>query len=222
MSIRLYTYRESGNSYKVRLLLAFLGLTVEEVEIDFPGREQHGPAFLAINPRGEVPVLIDGDRTFTDSAAILVHLADKHAGQTWWSHEAAEQAEIVDWLAFAASWIQHGVFTARAILSFQGPHDGFGIWGNANTLAEATARGVKSLQILEAALETRAWLAAGRPTIADLAVFPYVALAPMGDISLEPFPAVRAWIARLRARPGFIPIAGLDDPLYRRRPREAA
>lgn len=222
MSIKLYSYQESGNSYKVRLLAALLGVKLEIQELDYFSDEQHSPAFLTINPKGEVPALVDGDIVLTDSAAILVYLAGKYAPKnSWWSEDLVEQARIVDWLAFAASWVQFGVFTARAILSFKGPYNGLGLQSTEQTLKEAVIRGEKSLQILDGVLAQREWLANERPTVADIAVFVYVALAPMGDISLAPYPHVRAWIQRIRALPNFIAIDGLDDPLYRRRAESA-
>ncbi|CAG7923704.1 unnamed protein product [Penicillium olsonii] len=217
----LYSYKESGNSYKCRLLAAFLGVKLDIVEIDFLGDEQHGEDFLAINPKGEVPTLVDGDTVLTDSAAILVYLAGNttlnNNSTTWWSSDIAEQSQITEWLAFAASWVQYGVFTARAILSFGGPYNGIGTASTEQTLKESQIRGVKSLEILNKRLSQREWLTLERPTIADIAVFVYVALAPMGDVSLEPFLHVRQWIKRLEGLPGFIPIDGLDDPLYRRK-----
>ncbi len=213
--MKLYTYEESGNSYKVRLLLSFLHSDCEQVNIDLMADEQHQSAYLAVNPRGEVPTLVDGDITLRDSAAILVYLAHRHGPAPWWSDSAAEQAAIMEWLAFAASWVQYGVFTARAIISF-------GISGNGlphdfdEGTEAATIRGQRSLEILDQHLASHTWLACGRPTIADIAVFPYVALAPMGNISLQPYAAVRAWIERFKALPGFVPIAGLDDPAYRK------
>lgn len=216
----LYSYAESGNSYKVRLLAALLNINLEIVEVDFLGNEQHGEKFLSINPKGEVPALVDNDVVLTDSAAILVYLAGKHARpdeKGWWSTDITEQAHITEWLAFAASWVQYGVFTARAILSFGGPYNGLGTASTEQTLKEAQTRGVKSLQILDKVLGESPWLALGRPTIADIAVFVYVALAPMGDVSLQPFENVRGWIDRIKGLPGFIPIDGLSDPLYRRR-----
>lgn len=84
-------------------------------------------------------------------------------------------------------------------------------------LEEGSIRGNKSLQILQTRLESREWLALDRPTIADISVFVYVALAPMGDISLQPYPAVLAWIQRIKRLPGFITIPGLEDPLIRRK-----
>lgn len=216
---KLYTNFESGNSYKIRLFAALAGITLEEYEVDLPGDEHHGPAFLAINPRGEVPVLVDGERIFRDSAAILTWLAGTYAPEGWGGRDTGEQAGIIDWLAFSASWIQYGVFTARAIVSFRGTYNGVGFQQEAVTLNEARIRGLKSLEILETALTGQDWLVLGRPTIADISVFPYVALAPMGDIPLEPYPAIRAWINRIRALPGFIAVIGLDDPQYRRKDR---
>lgn len=218
MGLKLYSYQESGNSYKVRLLIALLNLEVEVQELDYFNDEQHSEAYLKINPKGEVPALVDGDIVLTDSAAILVYLSGKYGpSNLWWSDDIVEQAKIVDWLAFAASWVQYGVFTARAILSFKGPYNGLGLNSTEHTLAEAKIRGIQSLQILDGVLKQREWLANDRPTVADIAVFVYVALAPMGDISLEPYVHVRDWISRIRVLPGFIPIDGLDDPLYRRK-----
>ncbi|KAH9865659.1 hypothetical protein J1614_009245 [Plenodomus biglobosus] len=218
----LYSAPESGNSYKVRLLAALLKLDVEIVDLDLQNDEQHSAAFLKINPRGEVPVLVDGDKMFSDSSAILVWLAGK-AETSYWSSDVGEQAAIVNWLAFANSWIQFGVFTNRAILSYNGPYNGLGTnasWSPDQIetfLQEGAIRGNKSLAILQQQLEREDWLALGRPTIADVSVFVYVALAPMGDVGLEPYPAVGRWIARIKGLEGFVGIVGLEDALVRRR-----
>ena len=214
--MKLYTYPESGNSYKVRLLLSFMALDIEHENIDLMTDEQHSPAFLKINPRGEVPVLVDGDTRLRDSAAIIIYLAGLQPDSGWWSSDPAEQGLIAEWLAFASSWVQYGVFTARAVISFGIPANGLPPDFPHDVLAEARVRGEKSLSILDGDLAGKEWLALGRPTIADIAVFPYVALAPMGDIALEPYPNVMAWIERIKALPGFIPIEGLDDPNYRK------
>jgi glutathione S-transferase len=178
---KLYTFVESGNSYKVRLLAAILNIELEEVEIDFFNEQHHSEEFLAINPRGTIPTLVDGDKTFTDSSAILVYLAgtrsDRGSTKTpssYWTADVTDQAVIVDWLAFASSWVQFGVCKARGVVSF--PE--FGGEATEQTLADAKIRGHKSLVILNKRLEEEEWLALGRPTIADIAVFVYVALAP--------------------------------------------
>ena len=190
---KLYTWGESGNSYKVRLLASLLDVKLQEIEIDFPGAEHHSPEFLAINPKGTIPTLVNGDHVFTDSAAILIYLAGTYpdAGSvgttsSWWSTNVVEQAHIVDWLAFTASSIQLGLGAARSIL-FHNPN-GVSDEATSRRLVEAKTKGQKSLEMLQNRLEKEKWLALGRPTIADVAVFVYVALAPSKNSSN---PAVR-------------------------------
>lgn len=214
--LTLYSSPVSGNSYKVRLLLSFLQLPHRVVDLDLLADEQHQPAYLAVNPRGEVPALVDGELVLRDSAAILVYLAGTHRPDPWFPPQPRAMAAITEWLAFAASWVQYGVFSARALVSFGIPANGLPPDFPAS-LEEAKIRGHRSLEILDGHLKSRDWLAGPAPTIADIANFPYVALAPMGDIPLSPYPAVQAWIARFRALPGFIPIEGLDDPDYLKR-----
>jgi len=213
--LTLYSHPESGNSYKARLLLSFLDVPHRVIDVDLMTDEQHQPAYLAINPRGEVPALTDGGLTLRDSAAILVYLAASYGPQPWYPSQARAMAEIAEWLAFAASWVQFGVFTARALVSFGIPANGLPPDFPAS-LDEARIRGRRSLEILDAHLRRQPWLTGEQPTIADIANFPYVALAPMGDITLSPYPAVEAWIARFKALPHFVDIAGLADPHYRR------
>ena len=214
--MKLYEHPESGNSHKVRLLLSFLGVEYESVVIDLMADEQHQDAFLSINPRGEVPVLDDNGVLLQDSMAILVYLATQHDTQrTWLPKDAVGTAHVMEWLAFAASWIQFGVFTARAIVSF-------GISGNGmphtlqGNVEEANIRGNTSLTIMDKQLADQDWLCGDTPTIADVACFPYIALAPMGDISLDPYPAVKAWIARFKQLPGYLDMPGLENPEYRK------
>ncbi|SMQ56331.1 unnamed protein product [Zymoseptoria tritici ST99CH_3D7] len=226
MPATLYTSSASGNSYKIRLLASILHIPLQEVEIDLQADEQHSEKYLTINPRGEVPCLVDDGKLFNDSSAILVWLAGKYgnAGKqdgpsSYWSKDVGEQAEIVNWLSFANSWIQYGVFTPRAMLSYGGPFNGLGPASKWTKLEletlfkEGVIRSKKSLQVLDAHLAGAKWLALGRPTIADLAVFVYVALAPMGDVSLEPYGHVEAWIDRVKGLEGFVGIEGLEDPL---------
>lgn len=213
--MRLYSHPESGNSYKVRLLLSFLGTPYDLANVDLWTDEQHQPAYLVINPRGEVPALTDGALTLRDSAGIMVYLAATYGPDPWYPPAPHRMAAIAEWMAFAASWIQYGVFSARALVSFGIPANGLPPDFPAS-VDEAKIRGKRSLKILDDHLSLNHWLVGGQPTIADIANFPYVALAPMGDIALSPYPAVEAWIARFKALPGFISIEGLDNPGYRR------
>ncbi|PVH79830.1 glutathione S-transferase [Cadophora sp. DSE1049] len=215
--VKLYSNIDSGNSYKVRLLASLISEPLDIVELSLSKNEQHDPSFLAINPKGEVPTLVDGPHTITDSSAILVYIAGKHPDSKYWSTDIAEQAAIIDWLAFANSWVQFGVFTARAVLCFGGQFNGLGSSVSPTAYEEGVKRGKKSLEILDEWLRGREWLALDRPTIADIAVFPYIALAPMGDISLQPYQNVLKWTARIKALKGFIPATGMDDPMYYRR-----
>ena len=111
------------------------------------------------------------------------------------------------------------MFTNRAILSYNGPYNGLGNnqkWSQEKLdvfLEEGEIRGNYSLKVLDAQLEKNDWLVLGRPTVADISVFVYIALAPMGDISLQPYPNVLAWIQRIKGLPGFFAIEGLDEPL---------
>ncbi|MCO5590274.1 hypothetical protein L7F22_044243 [Adiantum nelumboides] len=227
----LYSWPESGNSYKVRLLLSLLKIEAQVKDLDFLNNEQQGASFKSINPKGEVPTIQHGDIVLTDSSSILTYLAatfDNDGKQnkgpsSFWSSDILEQAKIIEWLAFSNGWVQHGVFTARAILSYGGPYNGLG----QNTdddellqfrLKDAKVRGHKSLVILDQELQNfGGWLVGNRPTIADISNFVYIALAPMGDISLQKYPNVLSWIESIKKLPGFIPIVGLDDPYIRRR-----
>ncbi len=214
--ITLYSYGESGNSYKVRLLLSFLDLDYTTVEIDLMQDTQHSAEHLAVNPRGEVPAFVDGTTKLVDSMAIMIYLAGKYDdAQQWFPQTPEAMAEIAQWLAFAASWVQYGVFSARAITAFGIAANGLPHDFKAN-VEEGRIRGRHSLEILDQHLRNREWLALDHPTIGDIAVFPYIALAPMGDVSLEPYSAVRGWIGRFKELKRFEPIAGLDDPDYRK------
>ena len=212
MPPKLYCAPESGNCYKVRLLASILDVRLEHVELDFFNSAHKAPEFLAVNPKGEIPTLIDGEHVLTDSSAILVYLAGTHPDRggedvpsSYWSTAAVEQARIVDWLAFTATYIHTGLSRARAIKAFNWPAD-----ATEETFREAQSKAAKSLEILDKKLEKAEWLAAERPTIADVAVFVYVSLAPMGGVSLEPYPAVNRWLERVRMLPGFIKTDGLD------------
>jgi glutathione S-transferase len=199
--MRLYDVEVSGNCYKVRLLLSLLGIDCERVAVDLhTRREQKSPDFLRMNPRGQVPVLTDGDLTIWDSQAILVYVARKHGGDQWLPIEPAAMAEVMQWLAFAGNEVLYGMARARAIEVF----------GRPGSMEEAQAAGRGGLAVLEGHLQTRDWLALGRLTIADIACFPYVALAPEGGLALDDYPATGAWIGRIRALPGFVGMPGID------------
>jgi len=197
---RLYGHALSGNTHKVRLLLSILGLAYEEVGVDIPAGAHKAPAYLAVNPLGQVPLLADEDGTAVrDSQAILIYLAARYGGTAWWPADPRGQGWVAQWLSFAANEMQHGPNLARLHHLLGVPVD----------LPVVQARAREALGQLDRHLDGRAWLELDGPTIADLACFPYAALAPEGGVPLDPYPHVRAWSGRVRALPGFVPMPGL-------------
>jgi glutathione S-transferase len=185
----------SGNAYKARLLLSMLGIAYEPVPVDLAHGEHRQPPFLRLNPRGQVPVLEDEGRVYWDSTAILVYIARKAGAEAWLPLDADGMAEVMQWLALAQNEIRYGLQAAYVILAYRRP----------GHLEECQALGRVALQVLEGRLGAHDWLALDRPTIADLACYPYAASAPEARIPLEPYPAVTGWIRRIEALPGWFP-----------------
>ena len=163
-------------------------------------RSQKLPQYLALNPFGQVPLLVDGDTKLADAQAILVYLARQYGGDRWLPLEALPLAQVVRWLSTTAGEIRQGPEHARLYYLF----------GTTSiNIERAQQQAERILSQLDQHLSTRNWLEFDRPTIADIAVFPYVALAPDGKIDLALYPNVLSWIARVKQLPGYIPMAGL-------------
>ena len=197
--MKLYDFELSGNAYRVRLLLSLLGLKHEVVPVNLMQGEQRQTSFLKLNPRGQVPTLDDDGTVVWDSLAILVYLARKYGGEQWLPLDAEGMAEVMQWLAVMENECLYGLARARVICKFKRP-------GN---LEEAQALGRKGLDVLEQRLVSKPWLALDRVTIADVACFPYVALAPEGEIALDGYPGVRNWINRIKSLEGFVGMPGI-------------
>ncbi len=198
--IKLYSHELSGNSYKVSLFLSLLNLEFGSIRIDLMAAEHKGAAHLARNPFGQVPVLEDGEVTLPDAQAILVYLARQYGGEVWLPLEALPMAQVIRWLSVAAGEVRQGVEHARLYYLF----------GATNiNIERATQKSEFILTQLNQHLSDRQWLELDRPTIADVAVFPYVALARDGQIDLDSYANVLAWIERVKQLPGYIPMAGL-------------
>jgi glutathione S-transferase len=202
--LKLYDFPLSGNCHKVRLLLSMLELTHETVTVDMMAAQHRGAEFLEINPLGQVPALRDRDLMLRDSQAILIYLSQSYGGEAWLPGNPKDMARVVQWLFTAANEIQHGPGAARLAVRFNVSID----------LRSAQAIAHKILGIMDAELTGRDWLELDRPTIADLACYPYLALAPEGGVSLAPYPAVRAWIRRVEGLPGYIGMPGLPSREY--------
>lgn len=194
--LRLYRLALSGHCHRVELFLSMLGLPFELVDVDLRAGEHKSPAFLARNPFGQVPVLEDGDVTLADSNAILVYLEGRYAPGTWLPREPRAAARMQQWLSVAAGPLAYGPATARAIALF----------GRADDPAPARQRAHQLFAVMERELGQRPWLAGEQATLADLANYAYAARAPEGGVSLQDYPAVRRWLARVESLPGFVPM----------------
>ena len=199
--IKLYTLPPSGASQKIRLALRLLGQPFEEVSL--VGGKHKESAFLAINPLGQVPVLVDGEIAIRDSGAILVYLAARHRPGIWDGHDAVERGRIAQWVMLAANEVTNGPAKLRL----------HGLFGIAIDREGATALTDKVLALVETQLYGRDWIEGDRLTIADLALAPYLALAEQGQIDLKPYPRIRAWTARIAALPEFPAMTGWEPSL---------
>jgi glutathione S-transferase len=194
MTIRLYRYALSGHAHRAELMLSLLGLPFESVDIDLPKGEQKTAAFPAKNAFGQVPVIEDGEHTIADSNAILVYLAsrDDTTGR-WLPREALAAAQVQRWLSVAAGPLVNGPGMARVEVLFKRPRD-----------PQRHAAAARLFAVMEQHLSAQPFLAGTGPTIADIALYTYTAHAPEGGVSLQPYPQIRAWLARIEALPRFV------------------
>lgn len=200
--IRLYRFALSGHAHRVELFLSLLDLPHELIDVDLRAGEHKTPAFLAMNPMGQVPVIEDGEVTLADSNAILVYLAGKYGAPSWLPRDPLGAARIQRYLSLAAGELARGPAAARMIKVFGAPFD--------EAMAQATAARV--LAVLEGELAGKPFLDGALPTIADVACYTYIAHAPEGGISLADYPQLRNWIARIEALPRFVPMQASPLP----------
>jgi len=193
--MKIHHHPLSGHSHRVVLFASLLGLNADLVEVDLKSGAHKKPEFLALNPFGQVPVLEDDGAAIADSNAILVYLAKKSGQRAWLPEDAPGAAAVQRWLSVAAGEIAYGPAAARLITVF----------GAGFNAEEVIGRAHAVLNKLEAHLAGRDWLAADHPTIADVAIYSYVARAPEGNVDLSAYPAVKGFLGRVEALPGFVP-----------------
>jgi glutathione S-transferase len=202
--MKLYDYILSPSCYKVRLMASLTGVKLEIRPVDFhPGMEHRGAELMALNPGGSIPILEDGNLVLTESSAMLAYIAAKAARDWLGSGAADETARIQQWLSFSHR-LTANLGGARLHEMLLRPGD----------IGKLQSQGIAALRELEAGLFEQKlrgfrFLASDRPSIADIACFPYVALAPDGGISLDPYPTIRLWSRALRSLDGFIEMPGI-------------
>ncbi len=197
--LRLYDFLDSGNGYKVRLLLASLGVPFELVELDILKGETRTPEFLAKNPNGRIPLLETGDGTYlAESNAILFYLAD---GTPFLPEDRLERSRVLQWMFFEQYSHEPNIATSRSLLKHTDPAD-----ERRALLDQKRRAGYAALDVMEGHLGNRDWFVDGRFTIADIALYAYTHVAGEGGFDLDAHSAVRDWLGRVAARPGHVPI----------------
>jgi glutathione S-transferase len=198
--LELYDYLDSGNGYKIRLLLAHLALPYRHVELDIMRGETRTAQFLAINPNGRIPVLgLGGGQYVTESDAILWYLAE---GTSYLPDERYERAQVLQWMFFEQYSHEPFIATVRFWRHF---------FDKLTPLQELELpgrmeKGYAALGVMEKHLGRHEYFVGGRYGLADIALYGYTHVAAEGSFDLDPYPHVCAWLARVAAQPGHVTI----------------
>nr|WP_178124890.1 glutathione S-transferase [Pseudomonas sp. Fl4BN1] len=196
LPIKFYNFPRSGHAHRVELMLSLLDLPTETIFVDLVTGAHKQADFLALNPFGQVPVIDDQGVVVADSNAILVYLAQRYGRGRWLPTDPVGAAQVQRWLSVAAGPIAFGPAAARLITVFGAPFNA----------EEVIARSHALLKVMDQELASRPFLVGQQPTIADIAGYSYIAHAPEGNVSLADYPHVRAWLERIEALPGFVPM----------------
>ena len=195
----LYDYLDSGNGYKVRLLLTLLERPYRWQELDILQGGTRTPEFLTRNPNGRIPALeLDDGVCLAESNAILWYLAE---GTRFIPTERLARAQMLQWMFFEQYSHEPYVATPRFILRHLPPDS-----PRRAELPDRLSRGRAALAVMNTHLKSHAYFAGGSYTIADIALYAYTHVADEATIDLTPYPEVRTWLARIAAEPGHIPI----------------
>jgi glutathione S-transferase len=196
----LYDYLPSGNGYKVRLTAKRLGIPYRLVQMDISRGATRTPEFLAKNPNGRIPLLeVPGVGFLSESHAIigfLAHRSDLIPEDAW------ERAQLWQWLCFEQYNLEPNLGTARFWLHSM--HKTAAELGE--RLTDKLAKGHEALAVLERGLDGKRFLVGERFTLADIALYAYTHVAPEGGFTLDAYPNIRAWLARIAGEPGHTPI----------------
>jgi glutathione S-transferase len=196
--VLLYNSRISGNCYKVRLLLAHLGIPFERQEVDVVDRSNRPELLGGKNPALRVPTLIlDDGRPLGESGAILWYFGE---GTRFVPEDRYERAQVLQWMFFEQYDHEPAIAVVRFLVAYSGREP------DAELVAQRTKQGYRALDAMERHLAGRDWLVGDGMTLADVALYAYTHVADEGGFSLDAYPAIRAWLDRVAAEPGHVPI----------------
>jgi glutathione S-transferase len=197
--VLLYNSQVSGNCYKVRLLLAHLGVEYERREVDVVDRSNRRELLGDLNPALRVPTLVlDDGRPLAESNAILFHFAQ---GTPYLPEDRYELAQVLQWLFFEQYNHEPNIAVVRFWIAYSGAPPA------ADEIEAKRRGGYAALDAMERHLEARSFLVGERYTIADISLYAYTHVADEGGFDLAEYPAIRAWLDRVAGQPGHVPIA---------------
>ncbi|KRB70562.1 glutathione S-transferase [Noviherbaspirillum sp. Root189] len=197
--ITLYDFELSGSCYKIRMFMNILDLSYKTIPVDFVNKEHKTDKYTALNAFGEIPILDDDDLRLRDAQAIMVYLAKKYdKSNQWYPDDARSMGLIQQWLSTGGGEIMNSA-GARLVKILNYPLD----------LEKLQAGARRVFKIMDDHLADRDFLELGHPTIADIACFPYTAMAGEGGIDLAPYPNILKWIGNMKRMPGFITMPGI-------------
>jgi len=196
-AIKVYRHALSGHCHRVELMLSLLGLPATFIDVDLAAGEHKAPPFLDMNAFAQVPVLDDQGVILADSNAILVYLERRYGSSHWLPDDPLLQAQVQRWLSVAAGPLANSAMKARLVTVFNAPFDPEPLIADAHEL----------FAIVDAHLEHQPFLAGEHATLAEISLYSYIAHAPEGNVSLEPYRHIRAWLERVEALEGFVPMA---------------
>jgi len=197
--VLLYNSPVSGNCYKVRLLLAHLGIPYEVRDLDVVDRSNRRDVLGGLNPALRVPTLVlDDGRALGESGAILWYFGE---GSRFVPEDRFERAQVLQWMFFEQYDHEPAIAVVRFWLAYSGRPEAF-----ADRLEERTAAGHRALAAMERHLVGRDYLVGDAVSLADIALYAYTHVAPEGGFDLEAYPAVRGWLDRVAAEPGHVAI----------------
>lgn len=202
--LKLYDFLPSGNGYKVRLLLTQLGIPFERIELDILKGETRTPNFLSKNPNGRIPVLeLESGEFLAESNAILFYLSE---GTQFLPHDPLLRAQVLQWLFFEQYSHEPNIATARFWISILGKAEEY-----QTVLEQKRQLGYAALSVMEKHLTSHTFFVGDRYSIADIALFAYTHVAHEGGFDLTKFPAIQAWLERIKTVPGYITITSLNQ-----------